>query len=124
MKHTVRGVVTAWLGLVALQAVSKAGSGRVPSFFADVDQLVQRALSPNVPAIPDRRSAAGTYDSDGNFHPSIPGYLGGGTTTAPGSGTSGQKSNPNYVPYDPAPTGRNNPQYSNPHPNQPGGILE
>jgi hypothetical protein len=56
MKHTFRGVITAWLGLIALQTVAQAGSGRVASFFGDVDRLVQRALSPNVPAIPDRRA--------------------------------------------------------------------
>lgn len=60
MKHTFRGVVTAWLSLIALQAVAKAGSGRVASFFGDVDHLVQRALSPSVPAIPDRRAGAAT----------------------------------------------------------------
>jgi hypothetical protein len=59
MKHTFRGVVTAWLALIALQAVSKTGSGQVASFFTDVDNLVQRALSPNVPAIPDRRAGVG-----------------------------------------------------------------
>jgi hypothetical protein len=63
-------------------------------------------------------STGGFTDSDGNYHPNIPGYLGGGTTTAPGSGSN---SNPNYVPYDPPPTGQHNPQYDN---NGPNGQLE
>jgi len=58
-RHALQGAVTAWLALIALSAIgSKGGSGRVASLFADVDGLVQRALSPNVPAIPDRRGAA------------------------------------------------------------------
>lgn len=57
MGHTLRGAVTAWLALIALGTVAKSGSGRVASFFGDVDHLVQRALSPSVPAIPDRRAA-------------------------------------------------------------------
>lgn len=120
-----RGAAAAWLGLVVLQAgTTKAGSGAVGGLLTTVDGLVKRALDPRVAAIPDHStSSAGTTDSDGNYHPSIPGYLGGGTTTAPGSGTSGQSSNPNYRPYDPPPTGQHNPQYDNPS-SSPGGVLE
>lgn len=109
--HAVRGAVSAWLALIALQAIgTSGGSGRIAALFNDVDKLVKRALDPNVPAIRDRRTT-GTYDANGNYHPTIPGFLGGGTTTAPGSDTSGQASNPNVVPYDPPPIGRRNPAY-------------
>jgi hypothetical protein len=110
--HALRGAVTAWLSLIALQAIgTQGGSGRIASFFGDVDNLVKRALDPTVPAIRDRRGPAGTTDGNGNFHPTVPDWLGGGTTTAPGSGTSGQRSNPNIVPYDPPPIGQSNPAY-------------
>ena len=59
--HALRGMVTAWLGLVVLQTVStKGGSGRVAGLFTDLDNLVQRALNPTIPAIPDRRAGAGS----------------------------------------------------------------
>jgi hypothetical protein len=60
--HALRGMVTAWLGLVVLQTVStKGGSGRVAGLFGDVDRLIQRAFDPKVPAIPDRRGGANTH---------------------------------------------------------------
>lgn len=64
--HALRGAVTAWLTLIALQTIGTAGgSGRVASFFADADSLVKRALDPNVPAIPDRRApSVGTPTAD------------------------------------------------------------
>lgn len=65
MGHTVRGAVTAWLALIALQAVASSGSGRVASFFSDVDKLVQRALSPTVAAIPDRRTSGSSTPAFG-----------------------------------------------------------
>lgn len=117
--HAVRGACTAALSLIALEAIGSDRTGKVGAFFGDVNSLVARALSPDVPLIPDRRG--GFTDADGNYHPYIPGYLGGGTTTAPGSG---KQSNGNFVPYDPAPTGRHNPAYDNPDPNRPGGISE
>jgi hypothetical protein len=59
--HALRGAVSAWLALIALQTIGTAGgSGRVASFFGDVDNLVKRALNPTVPAIPDRRNATAT----------------------------------------------------------------
>lgn len=59
MRGGVRGALAAWLGLIALQAVGTAGgSGRISSFFGDVNTLIERALNPNVPAIPDRRAGA------------------------------------------------------------------
>lgn len=117
-----RGMATGALALIAFETFASSSSTQVTGLFGTVTNLVNRALSSDVPLIPDRR--LGTTDGDGNFHPTIPGWLGGGTTTAPGGGTSGQQQNPNYVPYDPPPIGQNNPQYSNPHPNQPGGVLE
>jgi hypothetical protein len=57
--HALRGAVTAWLGLIVLQAVvSTGGSGRVAGAFTGIAGLVNRALDPNVPAIPDRRAGA------------------------------------------------------------------
>ena len=59
--HALRGVVSAWLGLIVLQAVGnseRAGKGRVTALFVNVDNLVKRALDPKVPAIPDRRDTA------------------------------------------------------------------
>lgn len=59
MNHAFRGAVTAWLALIALQAVStKGGSGRVASLFQDINRLVGRALDPTVPAIPDLRTGS------------------------------------------------------------------
>lgn len=59
------------LALVAFQTlVSRAGSGRVGQFFTDANHLLERALDPTVPAIPDRSGAkaAGTSlrDKDTN----------------------------------------------------------
>jgi hypothetical protein len=116
--HAVRGAASAALALIALEAITTTGSGRVASFFGDVSGLIAKAISPDVPLVKDRRTG-GTYDADGNFHPTIPDWLGGGTTTAPGSNTSGQRSNPNFRVIDPAPAQRN-PAYGN----QPGGIEE
>lgn len=56
-----RGVLTAWLSLIALQAVgSSGGSGRVGDAFRDLNGIVGRVLDPAVPAIPDRRAGATT----------------------------------------------------------------
>lgn len=55
------------LGLVAFQTlVSRAGSGRVGQFFTDANHLLERALDPTVPAIPDRApgKAVGTSQRD------------------------------------------------------------
>jgi hypothetical protein len=49
-----RGALTAWLGLITLQVVTtKGGSSKVAGLFGVVDSVVQRALDPNVAAIPD-----------------------------------------------------------------------
>jgi len=59
--HALRGMVTAWLGLIVLQTVGsqEQKTGRIAGLFGDVDRLVKRALDPKVAAIPDRR-AGGT----------------------------------------------------------------
>jgi hypothetical protein len=51
-----KGAASAALTLIALQAITTTGSGRVAGFFTDLEHLVQRAIDPNVPAIPDRRT--------------------------------------------------------------------
>jgi hypothetical protein len=56
--HALRGAVTAWLGLIALETVVTSGSGRVSSALSGVATLVNRALSSQVPAIPDRRGGS------------------------------------------------------------------
>jgi hypothetical protein len=57
MGHTLRGAVTAWLGLIALQTVV-THSDRAGGALDAINTMVQRLLSPGVPAIPDRRSGA------------------------------------------------------------------
>ena len=58
MAHgTVRAAATACLGLIALQAASsRGGAGRLSALLGDVNRVVQRALDPSVPAIPDLRN--------------------------------------------------------------------
>ena len=59
MKGTLGWMFTTWLALIALQTLTTQGaSGRIGSLFGDVNSLVQRALDPTVPAIPDRRTGA------------------------------------------------------------------
>ena len=61
MKSTATWMFTTWLALIALQAVvSRGGSGRISSLFADADALLNRALDPTVPAIPDHRTTTTT----------------------------------------------------------------
>ena len=61
MRSTLGWMFSAWLGLIALQAVvSRGGSGRISSLFADANNVLNRALDPNVPAIPDRRTTTTT----------------------------------------------------------------
>jgi hypothetical protein len=115
-----RGAGAAWLGLIVLQAfTTENGAGAVGGLLGAVDGLVRRVLDPGVPAIPDHSKDTGsTTDKDGNVHPKIPDYLGGGTVPSPGKGKG--KENPNYKLVDP-PDPRN-PQYDNPDPTKPGGI--
>jgi hypothetical protein len=65
-----RGALSAWLGLIALQAVStKGGSGRIVELANSVSSFVDRALDPTIPAIPDLRSGEtwGTAGPVGTF---------------------------------------------------------
>ena len=59
-RGTVRGVFAGVLTLAALYRLgtTPAASKRVGGAFSDVAGLIERALSPDVPAIPDRRAAA------------------------------------------------------------------
>jgi hypothetical protein len=112
--HAIRGALTAWMGLIVLYSVGTAnGSGRIAGLFTDVNNLLTRALDANVPAIPDRRGLRGSYDADGNFHPSVPGYLGGGEV-------GGENANPDFDVVDPPPPGGS--EYYDNYPSRPGGI--
>jgi hypothetical protein len=64
-RGTLRGVLTAWLGLIALYTVGNAGSGRVAEAFDDVAGLIERVLDPTVPGVPDRRLAGAGEASGG-----------------------------------------------------------
>jgi hypothetical protein len=67
MGHTLRGAVTAWLALIALQTVV-TNTTQATGALGAINNLIQRALSPDVPAIPDRRSGAAAAESGGYFH--------------------------------------------------------
>ena len=57
MRGFLSSMFVTWLGLIALQALSGTGaSGRVAEAFRDVSSIIDRALDPSVPAIPDRRT--------------------------------------------------------------------
>lgn len=118
-----RGALTAWGGLIVLQVAGTAnGSGRLAELATKVNELVQAAISPSVAAIPDRRYR-GVTDADGNFHPAVPGYLGGGVVGGPGKLPPGSKGNPDFTPADPAPNspwGMPSPGYGDP--SKPGGL--
>lgn len=61
MRGALKGAGAAWLGLIALQAVSTDGAtGRIRGAFAVLQGIVARALDPTLPAIPDLR-AGGTW---------------------------------------------------------------
>jgi hypothetical protein len=64
--HAVRGMVTAWLGLVVLQTVStRAAPAGWRRCSATSTGCCTRAFDPKVPAIPDRRTAAGSSPAGG-----------------------------------------------------------
>jgi hypothetical protein len=84
-RGALRGALSAWLGLIALHAVvSKGGSGRIVEALGDVDRLLQRALDPSVPAIPDLRNGetwgsgtrTGTYGKPNPANRGTPGIDG------------------------------------------------
>jgi len=56
----VRGFLVGYLGLVALSvAVSPGGSTKTSGLFGWASTVIDRALSPDVPAIPDRSASTG-----------------------------------------------------------------
>lgn len=66
-----RGVLAGSLSLIALQAVvgTQESATRVGSLATDVASLVERAVSPAVPLIPDRRAAAqGSTTNPSSLH--------------------------------------------------------
>jgi hypothetical protein len=67
--HALRGMVSAWLALIALQTITTSGSGRVADALSGIDGLVKRALDPGVPAIPDRRDGAPSATSGATLNP-------------------------------------------------------
>jgi hypothetical protein len=86
-RGALRGAAGAWLGLIALQAVTtKRGSKQVSGLLTWVDSAVQRALSPDVAAIPDYSKGvpapAATKPAGSSSLPYQPPY--GGPTPAPG----------------------------------------
>jgi hypothetical protein len=126
-RGAVRGILAGAGGLIVLQmAVQTQGADAVGGLLGAAAGIVRRCLDPSVPAIPDHSkgsAAAGTTDNGGNFHPSIPGYLGGGTVPSPGSTDNGGKNNNGFQLVDPPPPGQHNPAYDNPS-NTPYGIPE
>lgn len=53
-RGALKGAASAWLGLIVLQvATTNRGSGAVSGALAAVASVVERALSPDVAAIPD-----------------------------------------------------------------------
>lgn len=59
MKSTLSWMFTTWLALIALQALTtRTAPSRVGDMLSDINGLLERALDPNVPAIPDLRAGA------------------------------------------------------------------
>lgn len=58
--HALRGMASAGLVLIVVETLARSnagnGGGTVGGFFTEVNNLVQRAFSPDVPLIPDRRT--------------------------------------------------------------------
>jgi hypothetical protein len=66
--HALRGLATAGLVIIVIEKLATSGTGRVGAFFTDASGIVQRAFSPKVPLIPDRRAgAAKPADTGGYF---------------------------------------------------------
>lgn len=61
MRGTAGWMFTTFLVLVGLQALTnRSAPGRVASLFSDVNNLLNRALDPTIPAIPDRSATSST----------------------------------------------------------------
>lgn len=56
MRRGLTAAFTTWLALIALQTFASSSSTpkRVRELFQDIDSILERALDPTVPAIPDR----------------------------------------------------------------------
>lgn len=76
-----RGAAAAWLGLVALQAVTTSrGANTVGGLLGTVDGLVKKALDPSVAAIPDRNHKTWAPNSLPGEGPLLPAPSGKGPT--------------------------------------------
>ncbi len=69
-----RGLLAGVLALIALQAVvgSDQAAKRAGGAVSLLAGMAERLLSPDVPAIPDRRAAAGTQPSSSTGTPTAP----------------------------------------------------
>jgi hypothetical protein len=117
-KTTLGSAFTAWLALVALQAISTSGgSGRVASLFTDVNNVVTRVLSANIPGVPDLR--------DGATKPNVNGIsfdgLQGATVAAAATVGPGGATGPSPTWTAPSPT--KNPFTTTPLPTHPTGAT-
>jgi hypothetical protein len=70
MGHALRGAVSAWLGLIVLQTIV-THTDRAGGALDVLNGLVQRALDPNVPAIPDRRPGAAAAAAGAPYGPNM-----------------------------------------------------
>lgn len=79
-RGAVRGAAVAWLGLIALQvATTRRGSAAVAGGFDVFSGFVERALSPDVAAIPDYAHRVGR-DEETDAPPATAAPTGGGKT--------------------------------------------
>lgn len=102
--HAVRGASAAALTLIVIEAVGSDHTGKVGSFFADVSRLLQRAISPDVPLIPDRSGGkapeASSYltpEQAAAAAAAANGAAAAGAVTAPGGLLDGMPSLGQYV---------------------------
>jgi len=56
--HALRGAAVAGLVLITVETLARSTNGNVGGFFSTANNLVQRAFSPTVPLIPDRRAGS------------------------------------------------------------------
>lgn len=73
-RGAMRGAATGALSLIVLQGLTGKASGRVGGLVDAVTGLIDRAIDPNVPAIPDHsRTAGGSSSSSTTGAGTIPG---------------------------------------------------
>jgi hypothetical protein len=65
--HALRGMLSAGLVLIVIETLATSKTGQVGSFFTDANKILQRAFSPNVPLIPDRRTGAPATSGGGGY---------------------------------------------------------